>query len=247
MNAGLIVDICLVVLTAFIIIKFTIKGFFSSVMDVAKLFLSVLIAFLVRTPVSKLFCSLFMDKAMHSVVESSLNAYLESDASKISFDITNLAESAPEFFEKFLTRFGLDYDRFVSDLNELTTNHNPDMVEPLAQNVGGAASMLLSLVLALIVGFIVVYLILIIVAKLLENLMKFDGVKQANRWLGALVGVIISLLIMWGVTMGLEALVEFVGPVAPNVITSDLTERSMIVGIFKHISLVDFIKSKIYG
>lgn len=249
MNAGLIVDIVLLVLAIFIIIKFTLKGFFSSVLDVCKLGISAIVAYLVRVPIAKLICSLFMDNVMYKAIESSLNAYLAEDISKISIDITTLAEKTPEFFEKFLSKFGLDYEKFFSELNMLTTRQYDDpaqLVSSISANVGGAVAMLISVVITLIVVFIVSYIVLIIAARLLNGLTKFDGVKQANRWLGAAVGVVVALLIMWALSMGLLALVEFVGPLAPNVINSDLTEKSMIVGIFKNINLIDFIKSKIY-
>ena len=249
MNIGLIVDIVLAVLTIFIIIKFAIKGFFSSVLDVCKLGISAIVAYLVRVPIAKLLCALFMNNVMYKAIESSLNAYLAEDISKISIDITSLAERTPEVFEKFLTKFGLDYEKFLTELNLLTTRKYDDpaqLIDSISSNVGGAVAMLISVVITLIAVFIVSYIVLIIASRLLNSLTKFDGVKQANRWLGAGVGVIVALLIMWAISMGLLALVEFVGPFAPTVINSDLTEKSMIVGIFKNINLIDFIKSKIY-
>lgn len=249
MSIGLVVDIVLLAITIFVIIKFTVKGFFSSVLDVCKLGASVLVAFLVRVPVAKLFCALFMNKAMYKVVESSLNAFLSDDKLKITIDIASLLveDKHTGFFEKFLPRYGLNYEKFITEFEQLKGAEDPGpLVHSLSENLGGAAAMIISIALALIVTFVISYIALIIVAKLLENLTKFEGVKQANRWLGLVVGVIISLLIMWGVSMGLLALVEFVGPLAPNVINSDLTEKSMIVGIFKNINLIDFIKNKIY-
>ncbi len=246
MSPGLIIDICLVAVSAFIIIKFTLKGFFSSILDVCKLGLSAIIAYIVRIPIAKLFSSLFMERAMKSVVNTSLEAYLNTDLAKISIDISALHESTPEFFEKFLSHFGLDYEKFFADLSDLTQNQNREAIDPIVDNLGPAIAMLLSIVLALIVGFVVSYIALIIIAKLLENLTKFDGIKTANRWLGFALGVVISLLIMWLVSMGLLALVEFVSPVAPNIISSNLTEGSMIVGLLENLSIIDLIKNQIY-
>ena len=251
MSAGLIVDIVLVVITILVIIKFTIKGFFSSILDVCKLALSLLIAYLVRIPIAKLFCSIFMNKVMYGVVEKSINAYLESDFSKVGIliDIDSLVTEKTGFLEKFLVKFGFDYESFsvqFDGISQKTGDELASSIDSISLNLGGAIAMLLSVVLALIIAFVVAYIALIILAKVLENLTKFDGIKQANRILGAVVGVIIAVLILWGASMGLLALVEFVHPVAPNVINPDLTEKSMIVGIFKNINLIDFIKSKIY-
>ena len=115
MNFGIIVDIALLVIAIFIIIKFTIKGFFSSILDVCKLGLSAIIAYIVRMPLAKLFSSLFMKNAMKSVVKTSCEAYLNTDLAKISIDISALHEQTPEFFEKFLTKFGLDYEKMFQN------------------------------------------------------------------------------------------------------------------------------------
>ena len=251
MNPGLIIDIVLLVLSVLIIIKFALKGFFSSVLDVCKLGISLIISFVVRMPIAKLLSKLFMKKAMYGVVENSLNAYLESDFSKVGIiiDIESLFLEKASFLEKFLPKFGLDYESFKNEfagLSQKTGDELAGSIDSISSNLGGAIALLISVVISLIVVFVISYVALIILAKVLENLTKFDGVKQVNRWLGVALGVVVSLLIMWGVSMGLLALVEFVGPVAPNVINPDLTEKSMIVGIFKNINLIDFIKSKIY-
>ena len=247
MNFGIIVDIALLVIAIFIIIKFTIKGFFSSILDVCKLGLSAIIAYIVRMPLAKLFSSLFMKNAMKSVVKTSCEAYLNTDLAKISIDISALHEQTPEFFEKFLTKFGLDYEKFFADLNTFTQERTAESIDPIVENLGPAIALLLSMVIALIVAFAVSYVVLIIVAKLLENLTKFEGVKSANRWLGLALGVVVSLLIMWLVSMGIIALVEFVSPVAPNIISPELADGSMVVDIFKKLNIIEFIKGKIYG
>ncbi|MBQ4108787.1 MAG: hypothetical protein IJC80_05240, partial [Clostridia bacterium] len=138
MSAGLVIDLCLLIIAAYIIIKFTVKGFVSSILDASKLILSVFISFIVRVPVARFFCSLFMDKIMFSAVESSLEAYLESDTAKITIDITSLAKNTPEFFEKLLTKFKLDYPLFISDLDKLIGDKSPEVIPSLAENIGGA-------------------------------------------------------------------------------------------------------------
>lgn len=246
MSAGLVIDLCLLIVAAYIIIKFTVKGFVSSILDASKLVLSVFISFIVRVPVARFFCSLFMDRVMSGVVESSLEAYLESDTAKITIDITSLAKNTPEFFEKLLTKFELDYPLFISDLDKLIEDKSPEVIPSLAENIGGACAFLISIAIALIVVFIIAFAALSLLSKLLSKITEFDGVKSANKWLGALIGVILSVIIMWGVTEGLLALTAFVDPLSGGKI-EEIINGSMVVGIFKHISIIDIIKNKIYG
>lgn len=246
MSAGLVIDLCLLIVAAYIIIKFTVKGFVSSILDASKLILSVFISFIVRVPVARFFCSLFMDRVMSGAVESSLEAYLESDTAKITIDITSLAKNTPEFFEKLLTKFELDYPLFISDLDKLIEDKSPEVIPSLAENIGGACAFLISIAIALIVVFIIAFAALSLLSKLLSKITEFDGVKSANKWLGALIGVILSVIIMWGATQGLLALSEFIDPLSGGKL-EEIINGSMVVGIFKHISIIDIIKNKIYG
>jgi hypothetical protein len=49
------------------------------------------------------------------------------------------------------------------------------------------------------------------------------------------------------VSLGVIALVEFVSPVAPNIISPELADGSMVVDIFRKLNIIEFIKGKIYG
>ena len=111
MNFGIIVDIALLVIAIFIIIKFTIKGFFSSILDVCKLGLSAIIAYIVRMPLAKLFSSLFMKNAMKSVVKTSCEAYLNTDLAKISIDHISSCQLSKRERRKALTTVSLSASR----------------------------------------------------------------------------------------------------------------------------------------
>lgn len=247
MNPSTVFDIALVVFAALIIIKFTIEGFFSSILDLCKGFLAIVTAYLMRIAIGRLFYSLFMKDAMVSLVYKSLELSLNENIDKLGIDIKSLQENTPEFFEKLLTKFGLDHSKYLEDFDAFFVNDNQEVMGSLAENVGGAIAMLLATALALLAGLIASYIIFSIVVHFLLKLTKFEGVKSANRWLGLALGCVIAFFVLWGCSMGAELLVQFVGPALPEYINEDLTNGSMVVGIFKHISPIEFIKKLIYS
>ncbi|MBO5338862.1 MAG: CvpA family protein [Clostridia bacterium] len=247
MNPSTILDIVLGVTACLVIIKFTVEGFFQNLLDLCKGFLAIVISYLMRIAIGRLFCSLFMKDAMITLVSKSLDLYQNQDVENLGFDIASLKENTPEFFEKILTRYGLDYQRFLGDFEEFFVDGNHEVKDSLAENVGGAVAMLVSIILALFVGLIVAYVLLSIVVYFILKLTKFDGVKTANRWLGLALGVVIAFLVLWGATIVVELLVQFVGPVLPEYINPSLAENSMVVGMFKIISPINFIKDLIYS
>ncbi len=247
MNPSTIFDIALLSFSVLIIIKFTVEGFFSSILDLCKGFLAIVISYLMRISLANLFMSLFMKKAMVSLVSSSLELYSSKGENLTGIDIETLQKSTPELFEKLLSEFGLDYSKFLSDFEEFFVNGNTDVAASLAENVGGAIAMLLSLIIALFVGLVVAYIVLSIIVHFILKLTKFEEIRKANRLLGFVLGIAIALLIMWGATVLLQLSIGVLGPMLPQYFNSTLIEGSMIVGIFKYISPADFIKNLIYS
>ena len=247
MNPGTILDIVLLAVSALIIIKFTVEGFFSSVLDFCKGFLAIVISYLSRIALANLFVKLFMKRAMGALVWKSLEAYQNESSELLGFGLKELKENNNELFQKFLTKFGLDYDRFTADFDSFFNEGNQEAMGTLADNVGGALAMMLSTVLALFVGTIIAYIVLSIVVHFLKKLTKFEEIKKANRWLGFAFGIIVALLVLWGSTLVLQLLVQFVGPVLPNVFNEELTSSSMVYGVFKHIIPLEYIKNLIYA
>ena len=247
MNPSTIFDIALLSFSVLIIIKFTVEGFFSSILNLCKGFLAIVISYLMRISLANLFMSLFMKKAMVSLVSSSLELYSSKGENLTGIDIETLQNSTPELFEKLLSEFGLDYSKFLSDFEEFFVNGNTNVAASLAENVGGAIAMLLSLIIALFVGLVVSYIVLSIIVHFILKLTKFEEIKKANRLLGFALGIAIAILVMWGATVLLQLSIGVLGPMLPQYFNSTLTEGSMIVGIFKYISPADFIKNLIYS
>ena len=247
MGASTIIDIVLCSFAVLIILKFTLKGFVCSLLDLTKAILSLALAFLLRIPVANLFNDLFMENAMVSVVKKSLEAFLENDPTNIAIDLKALQNDTPEFFEGFLTYFGLDFDKFIEEFDLFFNQENTSVIDSLANNIGGAIATLLSTIIAFIVVTIASYIVLSIVFALISHLRKFDGVKTADRLLGLALGILIAVFVVWGLTQGVLFVIEFVGPFVPEYINNELAEGSMVVSIFKNLNLIDFIKNKIYA
>ncbi len=236
MNISTIVDIVLCSFAVLIILKFSIKGFVCSLLDLAKAILSLAIAFLLRIPLANLFNDLFMKNAIIGVLEKSLNGFLENDPTKVTIDLSVLNKT-PQFFEKFLTHFGLDFEKFKQEFELFFNQNDASVIESLAENVGGAMATVLSTIIAFVALLLTSYIALTIIFAFVSHLRRFDGVKTADRLLGIALGVAISITVLWGCTQG----ILFAGRLLPDYINEDTMGKSMVVSIFKNLNLVDFI------
>ncbi len=225
MVASIIFDISLTVLAILIIVKFTVKGFVRSLLDLAKIMISLSLAFLLRVPVAGLVSSLFMNNLMVDAVRSSLDAYLNNEMDKIYVDVENM----PEMLKSFLTFFDLDLDSFNSDFEAFFTNHDTSVIGSLSNNVGGALSMLISSAIAFVVITVISYIILSIIFHFVAHLRRFDDVKTADRILGVILGIGVAFVILFFFSQTIMWIVDEIGPIAPEYIDSKFCEKSMII------------------
>ncbi len=227
MAGSIILDIALVVIAAFIIFKYTVAGFIKSILNFAKVIVSVLLAILLRLPVANLICQMFMDSAIKGWVHSSFAQLLAGVDPTVNF--IRLNSETPQFFQNVLTSFGLDYESF----NEEVYNLSEDNIGYLTEELGGSISRMLSTIIAVVVIFIVAMIALSVVVRLLNNLTKISGIRAINRLLGLGLGVAWAIVAIWTIGVGAQALVNMLSPLFPDVIDQSIIDDSMVLGMLE--------------
>lgn len=242
MSASLILDIVFFVIAIFIILKYTIEGFLKSVLNFARLALSVVLAIVLRNPVAELLNKLFMKNAIVNWVNSSIIKSINGE--KPTIDFLGIYKQTPAFYSQVLTRFGLDTALVDEQMNNLSAETAPE----LADTVGTAIATMISTIIAVLVVFIVAMLVFTLVFKLLNCVTKISGIKIVNRLLGVALGVAIALVAMWGLGVLAKTLVDMLGPMYPSIFNQELIDNSMVLGILEKLginSLVENVKTQI--
>ncbi len=242
MSASLILDIVLLLIALIIILKYTIEGFLKSVLNFARLVLSVILAVVLRNPIAELLNNLFMKNAIVNWVSASVLKNLAGENPTIDF--VQIYKETPIFYTEVLSRFGLDTALVDSQMNSLSVETAPE----LAETVGTAIATMLSTVLAIILVFIVAMIVLTLVFKLLNCVTKISGIKLINRLLGVALGFAIAIAAIWGLGILIKTLVDMVGPMYPEILNQELIDNSMVLGLLDKLgvnSLVENVKNQI--
>ena len=230
---SLVVDIVLGIICIFVIIKYSIKGFLKTVLDLARLGLSVLLAVMFRGVVADLFNKLFMTNTIHNWVYGSLTSKIGGISETVDF--VQIYETSPEFYSKVLAAFDLNFEQFeeaIKNLNEETVDSVTTMIaDPLAN--------MLSTLIAVVLIFTVAMIILFFVVKLLNKITKIKLIGVINRILGVAFGIVLASVIVWGLSFLLHVAIGTFGPMYPDIINESLVEDSMIINILKEAGLLD--------
>ena len=177
---------------------------------------------------------------MTDVVKSSINASIQNELSKVYINL----EGLPDGFKNFLTKFELNLENFNKDSEALFVNNDTSVIEPLAQNIGGALATLVSSIIVVISVFIVTYIILSILCKIFIKSDKLDSIKKVDRILGAVWGILLACILLWAFTQAALFVVDIVGPLAPEFIKAEFAEKSWVVRLFRRPYVIDDIMKK---
>ena len=243
MNISSVIDIVLVILTVTLVIRYTIKGAVKSIFSFVKTFLAIAVAYLFRNPVAKLINEMFMGNWVRGWVYDSLYASARGGEIK-GINFVNVYEKTPKFFTNILSKFDMDlsgFDEAILSLPQATD----DQIGVLANNIGSSVSLLLSMILGMIVIFILSLLVLTFIINLFDKVTRLPVLNFVNRVLGAVIGLLISAMVIWAVNGVITMLITFVGPMAPNTFNEDIINNSYILSMLKDTNLVELIKSYI--
>lgn len=233
MSPSLIVDIVLGIVCLIMICKYTAKGFLNTVLGIARLFASVVLAYAFRTPIAKMLNGMFMDEKIFNWVHSSIMERIGGGNATVDF--IEIYHTAPDFYDKVLTLFGLNAEELDSGI----LNLNMSNTEELARTISEPLANMISTVIAVIGVFIIAMIVLHFVVKLLNSITKIKLIGFINRLLGFGLGVVLSAFVVWAVGFGLEFAVNAFGPMYPDVFNEGLTENSMIINALKNMGLLD--------
>ena len=232
-SSSLIVDIILGVICICVIVKYSIKGFLKTVLDLARLALSVLFAIMFRGVVANLFDSLFMSDSIYNWVYSSSTSKIEGISETVDF--VQIYEDAPQFYSEILAIFNLDFETF----EQAITNLDQQNVEEVTRMISDPLANMLSSFIAVVAIFIVSMIVLYFVVKLVNNITKIKAIGIINTVLGIALGVLLASVIVWLLGLLLQLIIETIGPMYPDVINNSLTEDSMIINALKEAGLLD--------
>ena len=244
MSFSAILDIVLGIVCVFTIVKYTAKGILKSVLDVARLALSVLFAFMFRKVVAKMINSLFMSKAIYNWVYRSV--YSSAIGQEAKIDFIGMFEKNPGFYSKILANFDLNFEQLEKNME----NFNEGTAAEVTKLISEPLATMLSTLIAVVVIFIISMIALTIVVKLLNKLASIKGVNLVNKLLGCFLGIVISVIIIWLVSFVMELLVGALGPILPNIFNQELIEKSLIINFVRQVGLLgilDGIKARYIG
>lgn len=187
-----IIDIILIAVFAFTVAFAIKKGFAKIVLNLAATVLSYIAAYVLGKPAAEL----LYDKAVRGMIEKSLAEKIEkSPAGDVITQTKALIESLPEGLLKLAEKMGFNTTAAVESVNKANITSSEISIAVTDSVLKPMVIVLLTILCSIII-FIVASVIFGFLAKLINKVFKMPLVKNVNRLLGGVVGIIQGIIIL---------------------------------------------------
>lgn len=237
------IDLILVVLAAFIIIRCWRRGLVKSVIGLVCDIVAAVAAYALTPLVSDFLCShVFLDR-----ISASIDSTVRSAASTpVGTDVSTFLSKIPETLAGTLDKFNVEGDSlkgFISGLKDT----GDAAVEKVSDFIARPTSQIISNTLSFIVLFVIILIVLRLLSKLIIVLFKAPIVSTVDHLAGLALGVVNALLILWIVSLVINVALGALGSYIPDWF-GDTAEKSVIMKFFANhnpISVISGVLEKI--
>ncbi|MBO5039879.1 MAG: CvpA family protein [Clostridia bacterium] len=217
---SLLIDVIVIAAFAGCLIRGIKKGFIKSIIGIV----IVIAAIIGSVQFSPALGNTLNDKFVHKSVVSAAKDSIPK------VDTDTLINEMPTAFKKSLDRFRTDPE----DVKELFENSDIEETEEqkrarIAEKMASPLSKAISRALAFLIIFVVLYLVLFIISIIVCAVVKLPLLRTADKLLGALLGGVSGILLAWGVSLAICALLPHLSVLYDGVVPETVIDNSIVV------------------
>lgn len=225
MKISLICDIVLALLFVLIVADGYRKGFIKSLLGLACVLIAAVCASLLTPPVSAWLSDKYVEDAVKDTVSSSIHTVIDDS------DSTDKSEGLFSAIDKFVIGdSGAATDKYVSQILDSTLSD--DAVDSVSGEIAKTISRPLCNSAAFFIIFIISSLLVRIVASLLDGVFRLPVLKQANKLLGLVFGLLCALIFMMVVSRVFVCMLPWLSGLTDGKIGQDVLNGSHLLSFF---------------
>lgn len=231
-----IIDISLIMITAAIVLTYTLKGFIKSVLGSSKILLAFIIALILAKPVGGWISESFLFEPINNSIFSSLSNMLSQAESQINLE--GLVAKLPSWVLAFFENVGLSIESIVLDeCGSILTNDN---IAAISASIAGVVSSIISTAIAFISVFVISMIALIIVVFFLDKLFKAPVLNKLNKALGFVFGIITAFIALTVISAALTLVLNIMSAGNPEISAEIIKEKTIIYKLISSINVISW-------
>ncbi len=230
---SLLIDVIVIAAFAGCLIRGIKKGFIKSVIGIAIVIAAIFGSIQFSPAVAHKMNDKFVHKSVVSVARDAIP----------KVDTERLVNDMPPAFKKVLDRFGTQPE----DIKALFESSDPNETEEqkrdrIAEKMGAPLAKTISKALAFLIVFAALYLVLLVASIIICAVVKLPVLKAADKLLGAALGGVSGLLLAWGISIAICALLPRLSVLYEGVVPETVIENSIVVKFLGNFDPFNIIK-----
>jgi uncharacterized membrane protein required for colicin V production len=223
-------------ITAAIVLTYTLKGFIKSVLGSSKILLAFIIALIFAKPVGGWISESFLFEPINNSIFSSLSNMLSQAESQIN--IEGLVAKLPAWVLAFFENVGLSIESIVLDeCGSLLTNDN---IIAISASIAGVVSSIISTAIAFISVFVISMIALIIVVFFLDKLFKAPILNKLNKALGFAFGIITAFIALTVISAALTLVLNIMSAGNPEISAEIIKDKTIVYKLISSINVISW-------
>ena len=207
-----VLDILLIAIAAFIIIKGWRRGLVRSVIGLVCDAVAVVVAYALTPTVAEWLCK----SALLEKISAGIDATVRSAAATpTGTDVSQFLSKIPETLAGMLEKFNIGADSFKDFVRGLKDTGD-EAVEKVSEFIAKPTAYIISNAIAFILIFIVALILLRLISKLILMIFKAPVIRTADKTAGLIFGIINALIVVWVLSLAISAGVEALGSCVPS-------------------------------
>ncbi len=228
---SLIIDIIILLAAAAAIFRGASRGFIKSVMHFASLIIAIICVITFTEPLSQWFGEKFINTSITQIAEDSLNSIVNAGTENFSMD--KIFSDRPEALISLSEKFSCNLDELSEYYSKTLQSLSPgDVIKELSRKIVSATASSIGNILAAIAIFIAAMLICKLATYVLDLLFCLPVLKQLNRFLGLLFGIVSAVVTTWLIANAAVGLVNAFGAIRSDIFNESVISNSFILKFF---------------
>lgn len=226
---SILIDIAVIALIAvFAFIGYR-KGLVKTLLNFAGVFIALIAAFYIASPLSSfVFDTFFIDRIHNGVNKAIVNSAADT--------VTGAVAAVPDYIKKGAKALDINVEKVISDSDpESGVSFAEDVAETITQKVARPVVTRLLAIILFIILFVLLRVLIKVIANALNLVARLPGLNLANRTLGAVIGFAEGLLIAYVCCFAIMQIADIKGGSFLGVSTDTLSDTyifSKLGGLF---------------
>ena len=229
-----ILDVLIIVIFLGTVIKYTCQGFVKSFLDFGRTLIAAFLAWLFGPKLAVVIAEKVIGNRIKQKTYNILASSFEGASDK--FNLAQLFEQAPDGFIRLVERLGGNISELEAKYGHMTEASREDLVE-LSHSIAQPITNIISTLFGYLIIFLVASLCFAILSKLITKIFELPVLKQFNRLLGFILGLIFGAMNTLIFCFFATYLLPFIAAITAAFVAEDLIAGTTIFQVIAQIKL----------